>query len=53
MEVVSHPALARLHPTGQNPERRERVGVLIDHVGTYTEGGRATLDQVDPTRRVM
>ena len=28
MEIVSHPALARLHPTGGHPESTERIAVL-------------------------
>ena len=28
MEVVSHPDMARLHPTGDHPERQERMRVL-------------------------
>jgi acetoin utilization deacetylase AcuC-like enzyme len=30
IEVVSHPALARLHPTFGHPESEERVAVLLD-----------------------
>ena len=28
MELVSHPGMARLHPTGDHPERQERLQVL-------------------------
>jgi acetoin utilization deacetylase AcuC-like enzyme len=30
MEVVSHPALARLHPTGSHPESQQRIEVLLE-----------------------
>ncbi len=29
MDLISHPDLARLHPTGEHPERPERIGVLL------------------------
>jgi acetoin utilization deacetylase AcuC-like enzyme len=30
MELVSHPEMARLHPTADHPESRERLQVLLD-----------------------
>jgi acetoin utilization deacetylase AcuC-like enzyme len=30
MELVSHPDMARLHPTGDHPESQERLRVLLD-----------------------
>lgn len=30
MELLSHPDFARLHPTGEHPERPERIGVLLE-----------------------
>jgi len=30
MELVSHPDMARLHPTGDHPESQERLSVLLD-----------------------
>ena len=30
MQAISHPDLARLHPTGAHPERPERISVLLE-----------------------
>ena len=30
MELVSHPAMARLHPTGDHPESQDRLRVLLE-----------------------
>ncbi|MDQ3778363.1 MAG: histone deacetylase [Actinomycetota bacterium] len=42
MEVISHPDLARLHPTGLHPERRERLHVLLEALGPGLEPTPAT-----------
>jgi acetoin utilization deacetylase AcuC-like enzyme len=39
---VTHPALARLHPTLHHPESPERITVLLERVGDYTEARPAT-----------
>ena len=41
MELVGHPDLARLHPTGDHPERPERVRVLLERVPGIVEAGEA------------
>ena len=40
IDVLTHPALARLHPTGQHPERRERLAALLEHFPRLREGPR-------------
>ena len=49
MELISHPALAHLHPTGQHvhPESPERIRRLHAHFGGFTEGAPATRGQVE------
>jgi acetoin utilization deacetylase AcuC-like enzyme len=47
MELVSHPALAHLHPTGQHPETPQRIEVLLEALGTWTEARPATCEQVE------
>ena len=43
MELVSHPALAHLHPTGHHPERPERLARLLARFGdAVSEGRRAS-----------
>ena len=37
MEVVSHPAFARLHPTGQHPESPLRLAALLDELPGWRE----------------
>jgi acetoin utilization deacetylase AcuC-like enzyme len=32
MDLVSHPDMARLHPTGADPERQERLSVLLERL---------------------
>ena len=48
MELLSHRELARLHPTGDHPERPERVGVLLERFPGIVEGPEA--DPVDLER---
>jgi len=47
MEVVSHEALARLHPTVHHPESTRRLEVLLEAVGEWTEAGPATVEQIE------
>ena len=49
MELISHPALAHLHPTGQHvhPESPERIRRLHAHFGGFTEGAPATRGQIE------
>ncbi|HKP17771.1 MAG TPA: histone deacetylase [Gaiellaceae bacterium] len=47
MEVVSHEALARLHPTGHHPERPDRLAVLLEALGTWQEAPAATEEQIE------
>ncbi|HTZ06390.1 MAG TPA: histone deacetylase [Gaiellaceae bacterium] len=46
IDVLTHPALARLHPTGHHPERPERLQVLLDHQPVWSEGRAATEDEL-------
>jgi acetoin utilization deacetylase AcuC-like enzyme len=46
MELVSHPDMARLHPTGLHPERRERLDALFEHFGAWLEPAPATSQDV-------
>jgi len=47
MDVVSHPALATLHPTGHHPESPQRLAVLLEAVGSWTDAIPATVEQVE------
>jgi acetoin utilization deacetylase AcuC-like enzyme len=47
MEVVSHPAMAHLHPTGHHPERPERITALLERFPGVREGRRATRAEVE------
>jgi acetoin utilization deacetylase AcuC-like enzyme len=46
MELVSHPDMARLHPSGLHPERGERLQALLDHFGAWLEPAPATSQDV-------
>jgi len=46
MELVSHPALAELHPTFGHPESTERLRVLLDAFPEFREGRPATEEEV-------
>src|SRR5204862_2308890 len=46
IDVLTHPALARLHPTGHHPERPERLAVLLQHQHVWSEGRHATDDEL-------
>ena len=46
MEIVSHPALATLHPTGHHPESPARLKALLESVGSWQEATPASIAQV-------
>ncbi|MFZ0343216.1 MAG: histone deacetylase [Gaiellaceae bacterium] len=46
VDVLTHPAFARLHPTGGHPERPERLAVLLAHHHTWSEGRAATVEEL-------
>jgi acetoin utilization deacetylase AcuC-like enzyme len=46
IDVLTHPDLARLHPTGEHPERQERLAVLLEHFDGWTEGRAATEEEL-------
>ncbi len=45
MDVISHPAFARLHPTGGHPESQERLAVLLERFA-FVECEPATEEDV-------
>jgi acetoin utilization deacetylase AcuC-like enzyme len=47
VEVISHEALGRLHPTGHHPESPRRLEVLLESLGAWTEAAPATVEQVE------
>jgi acetoin utilization deacetylase AcuC-like enzyme len=47
MELLSHPDLARLHPTGEHPERPARLRVLLERFPGFTEGREAEVADVE------
>jgi acetoin utilization deacetylase AcuC-like enzyme len=46
IDVLTHPALARLHPTGGHPDSPDRLAALLERIGTWTEGRAATEDEL-------
>ena len=46
IDVLTHPALARLHPTGQHPERQERLAVLLEHFTAWSEARAASEEEL-------
>src|SRR3954470_15418858 len=46
IELLSHPALAHLHRTGEHPETEARLAVLLEHFTDWTEGRAATEDEL-------
>jgi acetoin utilization deacetylase AcuC-like enzyme len=47
MDLVSHPALARLHPTHGHPDSPERIAALLGAFGGYREGRPASPADVE------
>ena len=45
MEVVSHPDMARLHPTGDHPEQQERLRILQERF-EFREAGPASDEDI-------
>jgi acetoin utilization deacetylase AcuC-like enzyme len=46
VDVISHPAMAHLHPTRHHPERPERLQALLE-THLFVEGSRATPEQIE------
>ena len=46
MELVSHPDFARLHPTGEHPERPERLAALHSRFPDYAHARPASIEEV-------
>ena len=46
MDVLTHPTLARLHPTGHHPERPERLATLLGHQHIWSEGRAASEEEL-------
>ncbi len=46
MEIVSHPDFARLHPTGEHPERPERLRALHETFPAFARARFATVDEL-------
>ncbi|HEY2209509.1 MAG TPA: histone deacetylase [Gaiellaceae bacterium] len=46
IDVLTHPAFARLHPTGGHPERPERLAVLLAHQHIWSEGRAASAEEL-------
>ena len=53
MKLISHPDLARLHPTAHHPETTRRIDVLLEAVGTWTEAIPATEAPVGSSTALM
>src|SRR5918995_1998360 len=47
MELLSHPELARLHPTGEHPERPARLRVLLERFPGAGEGREAEAADIE------
>ena len=47
MEVVTHPDLVRLHPTGHHPDTPRRLEVLLESIEGWTDAEPATREQVE------
>jgi acetoin utilization deacetylase AcuC-like enzyme len=46
IDVLTHRAFARLHPTGGHPERPERLAVLLAEQHIWSEGRAATTEEL-------
>ncbi|MGZ4367075.1 MAG: hypothetical protein ACXVFD_15955, partial [Gaiellaceae bacterium] len=51
IDILTHPALAHLHPTGHHPERPERLAVLLAHQHVWSEGRRASEEELQLVHR--
>jgi acetoin utilization deacetylase AcuC-like enzyme len=47
MKVLSHPDIARLHPTGVHPESQRRLDVLLAAFPDYEQGRAATAPEIE------
>jgi len=47
VELISHPDLVRLHPTGHHPDTPRRLEVLLDSIDEWSEAEPATREQVE------
>ncbi|MBD0338804.1 MAG: histone deacetylase [Thermoleophilia bacterium] len=47
MELISHPELASLHPTGDHPERPDRIRALLEHFPGVAEAPEAGPDDLE------
>jgi acetoin utilization deacetylase AcuC-like enzyme len=47
LNIVSHPALGHLHPTGHHPERPERLLHLLERFPDFVEGAPASREQIE------
>jgi acetoin utilization deacetylase AcuC-like enzyme len=47
IQVLTHPDLYRLHPTGHHPDTPRRLEVLIESLADWEEADPATPDQVE------
>jgi acetoin utilization deacetylase AcuC-like enzyme len=47
VEVVTHPDLVRLHPTGHHPDTPRRLEVLLGSIEEWSEAEPATREQVE------
>src|SRR5207253_2923630 len=46
IDVLTHPALTRLHPTGHHPESPQRLATILEALDEWTEGRAATEDEL-------
>jgi acetoin utilization deacetylase AcuC-like enzyme len=47
VELVSHAELPRLHPTGNHPERAERIARLQEHFGDFSASREASVADLE------
>jgi len=47
IDVVTHPDLVRLHPTGHHPDTPRRLEVLLGSIDEWVEAGPTTREQVE------
>jgi acetoin utilization deacetylase AcuC-like enzyme len=47
VEILTHPDLVRLHPTGHHPDTPRRLEVLLDSIEEWSEAKPATRGQVE------